>query len=101
MFKSIIASLIARILSQPQTFEGAIAAFNKIIDNLQLVATKAALEGSKALAERLDAAERLAKAQADHADAVAEAVAKEALAKADYARAQAAAEKIKALIGSV
>lgn len=101
MIKSIIAALVARLLSNPTTFEGAIASFNKIVDNLQAVATKAALEASKALQAKADAQQALAKAKEAHDEAVAEADAAHKLANAEVSRADAAAQKIKDLIGSV
>lgn len=100
--KTIIAALIARLsFAKSDDFETAIASFNKVVDNLQAVATKRLQVAAAALKEKEAAAEKLAAAQAAAAQATAEAEAKEKLALADVDRAEKAANKIKALIGSV
>jgi hypothetical protein len=101
MLKTIVAAIIGLFKSKPQDFETAIGSFNKVVDNLQALATHKADVVTSALKAKEQAEVVLATAKEAFAEAHAEHDAVEKLAQAELERAKEAANKIKALIGSV
>lgn len=81
MFKTLLAALLSRFSAvvTPKNVDAALATFNKLVDDLQLIA------------------DRNLRSAAEHALAAQESLAAEALAKAEADRANIVASKVKAL----